>query len=284
MTDESAALYYLSLPDNSKLPRRCRTMTIPLRTTNNHSGRRLFEADLIYAGELEAKQRWLRCVACRQHLLFCSGLAAEACQDVINTIQQGKWKAAALWMNRAARLLAGSAEAVRRSCILDNSFYHTGGGACCVTQLPDVRSSNEHRFLRAILKETERVLDSAQVSKVTAAANEFIDARRAFDEAVRSFIGTGLFQTDNLDTDSDDRVNPLPSPERYDLAVGVLRTKMMFIEDYQFNLVRSVDIARSADDAHDIDGGARARLEECNQLMLAIVGELLDPPSYQPSA
>lgn len=260
-------------------------MTIPLRTTNNHSERRLFTPDLIDAGKLEAKQNWLRCIACRQHLLFCSGLAAEACQDVINTIRQRKWKAAALWMNRAARLLAGSAEAVKRTCILDDSFYQTssGGGAGVMTELPDVRLSNEHRCLMAILEETRRVLDSAEDSKEMPSANELIETRRAFDEAVRSCTDNGI-QNNNLDTDYDDRVNALPSSEHYDLAVGVLRKKEMFIEDYQFNLARSVETVSSAHHAHDVDVGASARIEECNKLMLAIVRELLDPPSYQPCA
>ena len=260
----------------------CRTMTIPLRTTKNYSGRQFFEPDSIYAGELEAKQSWLRCVACRQHLLFCSGLAAEACQDVSNTLRQGKWKAAALWMSRATRLLSGSIEAVRRARILDDSFHHAFPGT--VRELPDVRLSNEHKCLMAILTETRQVLDSAEHSKGMPSANDFIETRRVFDEAVRSFIGNEKFQNDKLDKNQDNGVNPLPTSEHYDLAVGVLRKKMMFIEDYQFNLACSVSRMRSAQHAHDIDVGARARIEECNKLMLAIVGELLDPPSYQPDA
>jgi hypothetical protein len=117
-----------------------------------------------------------------------------------------------------------------------------------------------------------------------AASSEFIDARRAFDEAARSFGGDGLFQADKLYADSVDGVKPPPSGESYDLAVGVLRTRMMYVEDYQFNLARSVGMVRSEHYARDVDAGACARLEECNRLMLAIVGELLDPPSYQPYA
>jgi hypothetical protein len=206
-------------------------------------------------------------------------------------LQQRRWGAAALWLRRAARLLHGSAGAMTSARTFDTAYCRTfsRGGGRGATELPDVKLSNEHGFLREALKETGRALDSVRVSTAMAASSEFIDARRAFDEAARSFEGDGLFEADKLDTGSVDGVKPRPSVESYDRAVGVLRTQSMYIEDYQFNLARSIGIARSELNARDLDAGACdagacARLEECNKLMLAIVGELLDPPSYQPYA
>jgi hypothetical protein len=219
-------------------------------------------------------------------LLFCTAVAAEACQDVINTIRQGKWKAAKLWMGRATRLLLGADEAMTSTRVFDSSFYQTflPGGACAVAKLPDVRLSNEHSFMMKTLRETERALDSARGSEEMVAANDFIETRRGFTKAMRAFIANGVIKTTNLDRVSKNLVNPSTASDSYDLAVGVLRKKKMFIEDYQFNLARSVRILRSSQHVHDVDATAHARLEECNKLMLAIVGELLDPPSYQPYA
>lgn len=282
MSDEVLSVHYLNLPTDSQVPRQCRTLTISPRSMPPPLSRRLFEPDGVCLETIDQKRFWCQWVAGHQHLLFYRALAAEACQNITYFVQRSNWRVAALWMRRATRLMlgAGGAEAYVRS--FDISRYgHLVKGFDAPGAFSD-ELSNELRFLNDSIEEVNRFIN-ASPGGPKPIASEFVDARPAFDHARSSLV------SDRITSERSVRclvrcATQIPTGETYDRVFGVLRAQTMFVEDYRFYLMNVIADAHKGLRAECLPLTVRASMERGDRLMMAIIEELLDPPTYRPNA
>ena len=282
MNDARPNVYYLCLPADLRLPRRCRTKTIPLCPTINPLQRQQFKPEFIHFESREEMQVWSRWITSHQHLLFCWGLSAEACQDVTHLVRRCKWEAATLWLRRATRLMLLSAGATANARNSDRDLS-VKGLMGIIPESFDNELSSDYLLLTEAIAEMERILNTNE-GNGTNLPRDFFEARLVFNKIYATVMKNAFIKSGKSPYIYEMNVRQLASAERYDRAFGVLRMQMMYIEDYRFFLLNSIGAARNELLLVSIDPEKRAWIEDGNKLMLAIVGELLDPPSYQPNA
>ena len=282
MNEADHQAHYVHVPADSRMPLTCRTLTIPIAPVAPLLDRRIVRPICMKLKSAEGERAWSRCVTAHQHLLFCWIMAAEAYRNVIYMLRRGRWEAADLWLRRASKLLLASTGSAMRARSLTRRVRETFFDLRHVAEPGGLAEEgfNDYRLLAEALKETQWALAALVGPRVVTPSPSAV--RLTFEEAVSVWTRSGedisgLFAPPCIPDDG------VPIKGNGELTFGVLRTRMTFIEDYQYSLFNTVGAAK-AYLTSELDLEAQSWVEQGDGLMMAMVAERLDPPVYRPDA
>ena len=261
--------FYVCLPASSQLPRECRTLTIAPYSAPLAWQRKPFHPKSVILETYDKECAWSTRIISHQYLLFLSILTVEACESVTFMVERTKWNAATLWLRRANRLLSGYVRTAADTQKFDQKYLKSVSSTSIGRlELCDWRSSPERRSLEDSIRRMEEAMGSKLCS-----FRELTDARKLFDKSNQKMSNLRCLLPYQYSKDA--------SLGLYDSTIGVLRVPRMFIEEFAFFLSCTAEAMRLA---RDNATSLALSVQETTELMQAIVGELLDPPTYKPNA
>jgi hypothetical protein len=300
-TEDGYRVYHLELPEDSRLPRVCRTELTPVSHLRPPvSRRRRFEPEFIKPVTKEEFHAWFHWTVGHHHLFLYWLLIAEACHEVTRTVNEQKSAAAALWLNRANTLMLGSIGAMMNSGDFRPEMYQNLLRPSMVRVREDfsAASSVEYHRMKLALEGMEQALTEAYGAGSVPA--EIADAQRAFGDAKRTWFkhhfnvarqlqpGDALLdialkrmeQEGHKVTRGEYMDKVIRSPRAqadYDYYFGVERVRDMYAEDFRAYVFYTIASIRRDLAAGNLDADMLRWVYEGDELMKTISEEVLDP-------
>lgn len=293
-------LSYLNLQADGRLPRNCRTLTIPREPIEVWPAPFVPDfVDLEPPDGIRELRNWI--VGSRQLFLYWC-LTAESCEDLERSVRKAKPSIASFWLRRATRLMRGSVAAFLNTAQM-NPRPRSGSLRSTVFLMRtglSKRSSIEHgRLNNALRKMTESVNPLARASKAISA--DIVEALGAFEHATQYWRKVQMTSNESLRL-RDNQPEGFPHngekgaflledlkedamSSACDRFFGVARKESMFIEDFRLSLHDTLGAVRADPTIEDrLTAEQLSWLEKGDNLMAAMVDELVDPPSFHPDA
>jgi hypothetical protein len=310
MSEDGYRVYVLPLPEHPRVPHECRTKTIPLPPIDPFK-RQVFEPDFINPKTFEERLAWFRWVVGHQSLFHYWLLMAEAYRRVSDAVQHSKPKVAAFWLRRANLLKLGSIGVTMYSGSYDSCYYQELLRPSMERVRDDFTAYSSLDFYRQMVAEEEagRALrDKYGTPALNSMPEDLAAANQGHVEAKRNWLyyhsqvakqlqpGDALLdiKLKKLAEETGETVNKskyikevAQSPQAqadYDRFFGVVRQPSMFVEDFYTGLRFTLAAIHKDLSAVSLDAQLLGWMREGDDLMLAIVSELLDPPSYNLAA
>jgi len=307
-TEDDYRVYHLELPEESCLPRVCRTELTPashIRPPVMH--RRPFQPQFINPVTEQQWHAWFHWVVGHHHLFLYWLLIAESCNEVTRAITSQKSPVAALWLHRANTLMLGSIGAMMNSGDFSPEMYQDFLRPSMVRVREDfsAASSIEYHRLKLALDGMEQALKQAyeelsMPAEIADALNAFNDGKRMwfkyhFQAARQLQPGDALLdialkrmeQEGHKVTRSEYMDKVIRSPQAqadYDYYFGVERVRGMYAEDFRAYVLYTIGSIQRGLAASSLDADLLRLVYEGDELMKTITGEVLDIGSINRAA
>jgi hypothetical protein len=295
-----AFLRYMKLQTDGRLPRNCRTLTIPRNPIEVWPA--VFVPDLGDSeppGSIRLLRNW---IVGHRHLFLYWCLTAEVCEDIERAVRKADASIISFWLRRGTRLMKGSVSAFLNTTKMDHQ-PHSGALQIDLsvmrTGLSERVSIEYCRLSNALGKMTESMNTLARASKAISA--DIVEARGAFEQtnqywrrlvrASNATLRPRGHQSEGFRTDEGMGASLLEDFKEdsvysaCDRVFGVARKQSMFIEEFRLSLNDTLGAARADPTIEDrLTAEQLSWLEKGDNLMAAMVDELVDPPSFHPDA
>lgn len=249
---------------------------MPIRATFPSLHRQEFQPVSVKLLTNEQKLAWSQFITAYQHLLFLWTLTAECCVAAIYFVGRRDSNSASIWVRRAARLMLACAAGIKNARNITSESYSTLASSEVSAFPVDFREDGfiEYQFMKASIEETSSVLAEAKGADWA-----------LFQDMCFSFSTAETIWFERINSYTNRETTPqVMETTGYDDAFGIIRTPEMFVEDYHYALRDVINDFCHNTDRTRLDAMSNTWLDDGNKLMNVIVEELLDPPSYQPTA
>lgn len=311
MCEDDYSVYVLNLPVHSRMPRECRTKTIPINISSSLIKRQVHQLEFLDPKTLEERIAWFRWGEGHQGLFHYWLLMAEACRHVNYAVEQGNSAVAAFWLRRANTLKLGSIGMMMYSGDYDSKYYQEFLRPSMERTRDDFTAYSSLDFYHLMVAEEEMghaLRDKYGEAALNPMPEELAEAQRAYSESRRKWLdyhfkaakqlqpGDALLdiKLKKLAEETGETVNKskyikevAQSPEAradYDRYFGVVRQSSMFVEDFYTGLRYTLAAIHKDMPATNLDAQLLQWIQDGDAVMLAMVRELLDPPSYNLAA
>jgi hypothetical protein len=293
-------LSYLNLQVDGRLPRNCRTLTIPRHPIEVWPA--VFVPNLVNSESPDGIHVCRNWIIGYRHLILFWCLTAEACEDVERSLLNANEPIASFWLRRATRLMNGSTAAFLNMTRMDQqSCSGTLQSTLFLrrTGLSESFSIEHSRLSNALRNTTESMNALARASKSISA--DIVEARGAFEHANHYWQRVQMMSSEGLRPKGNqpgafsaigEKGASLPDDLKEDAmssacdrCFGVSRKESMFIEEFRLSLHYTLGAVRADPTIEDrLTAEQLSWLEKGDNLMAAMVDELVDPPSFHPEA
>lgn len=299
--EDAYPVYHLELPEDSRLPRACRTeLTTVSQVRQPVTHRRPFRPEFINPTTSEELRAWFHWTVGHHHLFLYWLLIAESCDEVTRAVTSQKSSVAALWLNRANTLMLGSIGAMMNSGDFRPEMYQDFLRPSMVRVREDfsAASSVEYHRLKLAFEGMEQKL--AQTYGAGPVPAEIEDAQRAFNDAKRMWFkyhfqaarqlqpGDALLDIALKRMEEEghkisrgeymEKVIRSPQAQAdYDRYFGVERVRGMYAEDFRAYVFYTIGSVAKHLKGGSLDAEMLRLVHEGDELMKTIAEEVLDP-------
>jgi len=292
-------LRYMKLQIDGRLPRDCRTLTIPRNPIE--VGPAVFVPHLIGQESSESLRVLHNWIIGNRHLFLYWCLTVEACEDIERAARKADISVVSFWLRRATRLINGSVSAFLNTTRMDQPPRSAALRLGLILTRAGFMFSLEYcRLMNALVRVTETMNTLTCASKTISA--EIGQPRGAFEHAIQRWQKLLTSSNLNLKPTKRNQLEEIRADEGMtasflkesnevsiysacDTLFGVVRQQSMFVEEFRQSLNNTLGAVRLDRTIEErLSAEQLSLLDRGNNLMSAMVDELTDPPSYHPEA